>query len=405
MDKVSYAVVGAWLLLILPLESFCQRGRETSENLYELALADYRQGMYEKAISQVTRSIFLNAVNTEAYTLRAACKEQLKDYKGALTDLNTVLEIDPDNYEVLFKRATIRYQVNQPEFARQDFIRLLTLPTSETNTVFYRQSAHRPGTDQIVTAQSRLRSQLFSYLGLIDLQLNNCKAAIAWLDSAIAITSEDADFYLNRFLAKKQCGEENFVDDLQTALRFNPDHALAKHHWALLEINADDVTREKLFTDAIAADSLLLYPYLQRGLHRMKNKDYKGALADYERALKIKEDDPEIWLNHGLLKEKLSDMQGAYSDYSRAIELQEDYVQAWLNRGNLLAQQKKYSEAVEDYSVALLYKPDYAAAYYNRALVYHTLKNLQKACADLQQAQRFGFSVTDEMKRKLCPPD
>lgn len=400
--KISSAFLGVLLLLVLPMESTAQLTHETSENLYDKGLACYRKGWYVEAIRHLSRSIFENAKNIDAYVLRAACKEFLNDYSGAVADLNTGLELQPDNYELLFKRATIRYQLNQWEFARQDFVRLLSLPMIETSTVFYRQSAHRPGTDQIVTAQSNVRSQLYNYLGLIDMQLKFCTTAIAWLDSAITGNPNDADYYLNRFLAKQQCNVNSSLDDLQKALQLNPNHAIAKHHIALLEVNVDDATREKRFSDAIQADSLLVDPYLHRGMYRFGKKDLTGALADYNIALKLKSDDPEIWLNRGLVKEKLHDLSGAYADYTMAIELQEDFVQAWLNRGNLQALKNDYSNAIEDYTVAIIYKPDYAAAFYNRALAFSNLGNQLNACTDLLQAKELGFDVNESLERKLC---
>lgn len=389
------------ILFVSPI-TFSQNTRETGESLYEHGLTLYRKGLYHESISVLNRSLFLNAANLDAYVIRAACKEHLGDHSGALTDLNSCLELKPDNYEVLFKRAVLRYHLNRFELAKQDFIRLLTLPVTETNTVFYRQSAHRPGTNLIFTAQSQIRSQLYNYLGLIDIQLKQCSDAVAWLDSAIRLSPNEADYYVNRFLAKQQCGKPNPTQDLEKALRLNPNHALGMHHLALTETHDDDAVREKRFTEAIAADSLLLDPYLKRANFRLSKNDYAGALRDYTVALKLKADDPEIWLNRGLVREKLTDFAGAYADFSRAIDLQEDYVKAWLNRGNLLALQKRYAEALEDYSVALIYKPDYAAAYYNRALAYYHINKPDEACTDLKRAEELNQPVDLKVKKRIC---
>ena len=122
---------------------------------------------------------------------------------GANTDYNIYLELKPDQPEALLSRATVRYQLGLYEQSKEDFLKLLTLPVGETQTIFYNQSASASGANQIMTAQGAIKPQIFNYLGLVETKLGHYKEAITWLDSAIALRRKEADYYVNRGIAKE----------------------------------------------------------------------------------------------------------------------------------------------------------------------------------------------------------
>jgi tetratricopeptide (TPR) repeat protein len=391
-----------FVMLIIVLPGYAQI-QESADSHFEEAIRLQNSERHADAISQLNKCLFLKPDYIDAYTARAASKERLKDLQGALTDLNTSLELLPDQYEVLLSRGSLLFRMGRYADAKADFIKLLALPSGETNTIYYRRSAHSEGTDRIMTAQGSSRSQLFNYLGLIELQLANLKQSIIHLDSAIALSPDDADFYVNRALAKQANNDPASADDYRTALTIYPDNALAKHNLAVLSATKGSFAEtEKKLTAVIESDSTLYYPYVERGYYRYLSGNFSGALNDYNHALFLNNSDPEVWLSRGLVKEKLHNLKGAYSDYVQAIELKEDFLKAWLNRGNVLMKQERYKDALEDYTSALAYQPDYGHAYFNRAIAYYKLRRYKDACADLQKAQQLGISVDEKMKKSIC---
>ena len=380
-----------------------QNEKQSAESYFTSGEEAMRSGKLSEALIYFNRAIAENPGYVEAYSSRAIIKERFNDNKGALEDYTICLELLPDQYEVLLGRAALRFQLGQFVFDRDDFRKLLSLPEGETNTIFYRRSAHSPGTDQMLTVQGAIRSQLFSYLGLIEYELGNCEGAIIYLDSAINLNKTEADYFVNRALAKLECDPTKALDDFKQALELNPDHIIARHNLAVAAAHQGKYElAEQQLTEAIQLDSMMLDPYLERGYYRMLKRDYLGALSDYNRAIILEKDDPEIWLNRGFVKEKLNDWRGAYFDYSKAIDLKENYSKAWLNRGNLLTAQFRYGEAIEDYSVAITFQPDYSAAYFNRAMVWHKSGKPHDACKDLNEAIRLGMEVDPTIKRKIC---
>lgn len=390
-------------LILISCTLYAQHQPKSAENMLEEALVLQENGHCEDAIVLLHQYIYLYPAQAEAYALRAACKEQLTEFNSALTDYTISLELVPGQYEVLLKRGALLFRLELYERSREDLLKLLTLPPGETTTVFYRKSAHSEGTDKIMTAQGFIKPQVFNYLCLIETQLGHCKKGIAYADSAIALHPMEADYYVNRALAKKACQDKSFTSDFDQALEFNPEHTIALHNLALLDASDGSYEQaEQRLTEAINSDSTLSYSYSERGYYRFQRGDYRGALSDYNQALKLNNTNPEVWLNRGLAKERLHDLTGAYADYTQAIELQEDFTKAWLNRGNLFSKQGQYHNAIEDYTAAITFHPQYGAAYYNRAVSYYRLKLWKESCKDLLQAEKLGFKVNQKMKTVIC---
>jgi serine/threonine protein kinase len=131
--------------------------------------------------------------------------------------------------------------------------------------------------------------------------------------------------------------------------------------------------------------------YTDRGLLKYeKFQNYQGALADYNQAIKLNPRSAITYKKRGLLKDKkLQDSWGALADYNSAIELSyyNDAV-AYYHRG-LLTDKKfndKWQVAV-DYDSAIKLKPDYAIAYYSRSIFkYNKMDDRPGAVNDMKQA-------------------
>ncbi len=73
--------------------------------------------------------------------------------------------------------------------------------------------------------------------------------------------------------------------------------------------------------------------YVHRAFQKFSNQDYKGAISDNTKAIKINPDYWKAYNNRGSVKYELKDYSGAISDYNKAIEINPDYWKAYTNRG------------------------------------------------------------------------
>ncbi len=61
--------------------------------------------------------------------------------------------------------------------------------------------------------------------------------------------------------------------------------------------------------------------YLDRGCDKDDQKDSKGAIEDYTKAIELNPNYAEAYANRGCAKEELGDKKGAISDWQKAAEL------------------------------------------------------------------------------------
>ncbi len=371
--------------------------------IFEEAEAAYNDDRYPRALELLNECLKQYPGFYDAYSLRGSVKEILKDYAGALTDYSIYLEKFPDHLPVLMSRAILRYKMGFYQQAREDFLALLTMNPTETNTVFYRQNMTVGDRNPVMTPESGHRSYVYNYLGLTEAKLKDHAQAIDYYDSALRLNPAEPDYFVNRGLSREAVGDSLAASDYEKALQLNPQHMLAKHNLAALKArSAKTATYEDRLSETIREDSTMLYPYLERAMQRYEAGYYAGAVEDYTNALEIDQNDAEIWLGRGLAREKLKDYEGAFSDYTKAIDLKENFFKAWINRGNVLFKLERYSDAIEDFNVALVYQSEYAPAIYNRAMAKMKLKNKAEACADLKLAESLGMKVEEKVKARIC---
>ena len=135
---------------------------------------------------------------------------------------------------------------------------------------------------------------------------------------------------------------------------------------------------------------------VNRGIEKAKNGDLDGALADFNRAIKLNPKDDAAYYNRAQAKRLKKDAGGAVADYTRAIELGSKNPAAYNNRGNARAENNDLDGAIADYTRAIELKPDYARAYYNRAVVKKDKGDTTGAEADLKTAKKLDPELAGE---------
>ncbi|GBE93901.1 tetratricopeptide repeat protein [Nostoc cycadae] len=115
-------------------------------------------------------------------------------------------------------------------------------------------------------------------------------------------------------------------------------------------------------------------------------KEYKEALANYDKAIEIKDDLLEAWSNRGNVLDDLERYEEALASVDKAIALQNDYPQVWLNRGVMLGNLERYEEALASFDKAIALQNDYLKAWLNRGAMLGNLECYEEALASFDKA-------------------
>jgi tetratricopeptide (TPR) repeat protein len=127
--------------------------------------------------------------------------------------------------------------------------------------------------------------------------------------------------------------------------------------------------------------------------------DYKGAMADFNNALKINPEFPQAYANRALVFVRIEKYNRAIADYDRALEINPNYAAGYVGRGNIHRLLKNHEQAIADFSRAIEIKPD-PVAHFNRGLSRQILGQHAKAIDDFDNAIGFRSDAPEVYQAK-----
>ncbi len=128
---------------------------------------------------------------------------------------------------------------------------------------------------------------------------------------------------------------------------------------------------------------------MRSGIQKDSSGDYKGAIMDFNNALKLYQNSPEASYYIGLMKFQMEDYANSVIDFDRAISGDSQSVELFFVRGNAYYELKEFKNAIGDYTRALALNPEDKDVYYNRALANFYSGNTDAACKDMEMALKY----------------
>lgn len=152
------------------------------------------------------------------------------------------------------------------------------------------------------------------------------------------------------------------------------DYIMAAHYYTLVIDSGELIPGEQ----AIALNN--------RGNIYNRRQFYEKALADYDRAIRLKPDYANAYNNRGSAYIDLGDYERAVSDFDRAIEIDPSYAEAYNNRCEAELRLGVVEQAFADCRKAIDLQPDSAAFHRTLGAVYLETEDFGKADAALSTA-------------------
>lgn len=113
-------------VIILILIFSCSR--DSSSHHFKNGSAKYQLKDYSGAINDLNKAIEIKPEFIDAYYTRAICESKVKKYDKALSDFNKVIELDPNHKDALFNRAFyVKEKTGDFEGAITDYNRFIEL--------------------------------------------------------------------------------------------------------------------------------------------------------------------------------------------------------------------------------------------------------------------------------------
>ncbi len=274
---------------------------------------------YKGAIQDYTTALELDHINPSEglYDSRASCKSIIKDYKGAIDDFTKAIGLDPNFFEAYIGRSTAKSHMNNFEGAIEDLNKAITI---------------KPGNAKAIQL-------LEQTIELKDMK-NNLKNLVE-----VGVTG----------LVKKD-------SDLQQQIEYH----------------------NKLINE------------------KLEKNDLHSAILEYNEIISLDPKNTKAFLNRGYLQSLLKNNEAALQDYSKAIELSPYDSEAYERRGILKYNLKEYKSAIEDYSKLISLTPKVGNGYLNRGLAKMASGDKAGACTDFKKGAELGSASAANAVKQYC---
>ena len=402
------------------------------EAYFQRANAKHSLKDYYGAIEDFTKAIekcgHLSVFELLSYEGRVESKEKIKDFKGAIKDCSKLIELfSEESYSLAYsyyKRGFFKENIEDYDGAINDFTKIIESESGYINPAYISK--------EVITntyfqrGHSKFKKYKFLKNTLENIESydgfrNYLLEAITDFTSAISFKPDFTISYFNRGLVRSELnGDSGAIEDFTKAIDIDPNNAAAFHSRGIskekikdyegamadiekaIEIETDDWTKNRLkeFKERIhnkIADSDSIdnsyendiekaQEYLIRGIVKSNSKDYKSAISDFDKAIKLNPNFDDAYNNRGVAKEYLTNYNGAIEDYNKFIELNPNNAIVYYNRGKVKIKLNESEEALEDFDKAIKLNPNFVEAYNNRGLIKSSNKNHIGAIDDFNKA-------------------
>ena len=126
--------------------------------------------------------------------------------------------------------------------------------------------------------------------------------------------------------------------------------------------------------------------YIDRANKKFDDKDYYGAISEYNRALKINPYSVYALTRIGRSKYYLKDYKGALQILDKAVKMNENYKFSFVIRGDIKSALGDYYGAISDYNKSIKIDSNDSFPYYFRSLAKKEIGDFNGACSDMKRS-------------------
>lgn len=308
---------------------------------YEEAL-----GLYSKAIECTNDPIF--------YSNRAACYTSLQQYEKVIEETTAALELKPDYQKCLLRRAAAFEKLENYSDALVDYTSALILSGFQDaglNTAVDR--VLKSHAEREAAEMYKNRPKLLPSPASVSAFFRSFSPRVL-PDAILSAEAESGDYEIKlAFDALKVETNESYYEakkHFENAIEKNATHsALAYTYRAIFKFLISDTATALDDVKASIDIEPSYLAYIIRANLSMDDGNVAAANLDYENALNIDREIPDIYYHRGQVHFMTSQLDKAILDYEKCLKLDPEFVLAHIQLAVSYYRDGKISKAVESF--------------------------------------------------------
>lgn len=231
-------------------------------------------------------------------------------------------------------------------------------------------------------------SDALYFLGVIALQSGRYEDAIAAIEKALLVRSEEPYFHYNLALAYQKAGRlQEAITAYRNALSLKPDSVEALENLGTV-LADEDMADEAIecFRQVLTLQPGRIETHNNLGVLYLRQGMPEEALASHRKSLFLRPNDANTHNHLGNALKEVGRLDEALTYFEGALKLQPDFAAACTNLGLTLYAQGKHDEAIACYRNALAIDPRYPNVYNSMGLALQEEDKLEEALAAHRKA-------------------
>jgi len=401
----AYAELAEYMSAVADLDEIIGSGRALAGDWWQRGIAEYFEGDYAKAVSDIEKAMqlsqdetlyvadFVNSLiadgrSDEAISAisriiaRHHAKPELLASRGwayytvgslqaALADYDSALKAEPTKAAWLNERGLVREALKDWPGAESDYAAAVRIEPRNalflSNRGIFRSKQGFPGALEDITAALAIEESADRYIerANIHLQNNNLELAEDDLQRADQLPGDVSRIIVMRGqILSAKSDFAGAITQYEKVLAREPDHVTARYHRAITN-----------FT---------------RGSYRDSYEEFTSLVRKYPESENLRN-------RRALVSLQMGHFEAAIDDLTQALSLDPAFAGAYLNRARAYTLTKQWELAIADCNTALKLGAagDSALAYFRRGLAYRGNSDLERAAEDYAQAVRQDAEFAD----------
>jgi tetratricopeptide (TPR) repeat protein len=374
--------------------------------------------------------------------LKARSHMGTENYDSSLYYYNRVIKSEPKNYDAIFQRGMVLYQLNMFPSAKRDFRQVnqrykakaslmlakteLHLNHPEIAINFLREHLESPyripekdilldqefGSLEETSLWNNLWREKEWYLP-VEVELQEAKYLMASGDylEALNIFQKLEKQALKKSLVHQYKGEIYMLTGNTKAALSELTKSIKSDYRNLeaIKLRAELYYESENYRDALSdcqnilrQDPASFEHYILSAKIKSELKDFDGALKDINIYRKIFSSADKGYYEEGNIHFLRGKYLNAITSYNHALELNEGEALYYYARGLSYAATSTHKYAVRDFSMSLDLDPVSADTWYAKGLTDIELGDKEAACFDFRKAAQYGIFKAREYVEVLC---